>query len=227
MLLFVASRATGCDIKYITNQLTIRKTTCMKTKRITKESHFLQVIIGSAVAGIISSIAYPAQAIVWNWSYAGTDVTASGTLTTTDNHTTNGYYTISGITGQRNGYTITGLVPAHSGNGNIWWNNDNGFNGARPSDEGISYYVGGVEFGEVSLFNASANRTGLLQGIIESTINISNKEVSFSATPVPFETGDAIIPVCTLVFVLAIGAKRAKQNIALKTRVAKPLETIS
>ena len=197
----------------------------MKTKSLSKS--FLPLVIGSAVAGIISSIASPAQAIVWNWSYEGTDVTASGTLTTTYNHTTNGFYTISGITGQRNGYTITGLVPAQSGNGNIWWNNDNGFTGAQPSDNGISYYVGGVQFGQVSLFSASAYRTGLLQGIIESTINTSNKEVSFSATPVPFETGDATIPVCTLVFVLAIGAKKAKQNIALKTRVVKPVETIS
>jgi hypothetical protein len=197
----------------------------MKTKSLSKS--FLPLVIGSAVAGIISSIASPAQAIVWNWSYAGTDVTASGTLTTTDNHTNNGYYTISGITGQRNGYTITGLVPARSGSGSIWWNNDNGFTGSQPSDEGISYYVGGVQFGEVSLFSASANRTGLLQGIIESTINTSNKEVSFSATPVPFETGYATIPGCTLVFVLAIGAKKVRQNIALKTRVVKPVETIS
>ena len=143
----------------------------MKTKSLSKS--FLPLVINSAVAGIISSIASPAQAIVWKWSYEGTGVTASGTLTTTDNHTTNGFYTISGITGQRNGYTITGLVPARSGNGNIWWNNDNGFTGSQPSDNGISYYVGGVEFGEVSLFSASAYRTGLLQGIIESTINTS------------------------------------------------------
>ncbi|MBD2270868.1 hypothetical protein H6F62_19455 [Anabaena sp. FACHB-1391] len=197
----------------------------MKTKSLSKS--FLPLVISSAVAGIISSIASPAQAIVWNWSYEGTDVTASGTLTTTDNHTTNGFYTISGITGQRNGYTITGLVPAHSGNGNIWWNNDNGFTGSQPSDNGISYYVGGVQFGEVSLFSASAYRTGLLQGIIESTINTSNEEVSFSATPVPFETGYATIPGCTLVFVLAIGAKKVRQKIALKTRVVKPVETIS
>jgi hypothetical protein len=197
----------------------------MKTKSLSKS--FLPLVISSAVAGIISMIASPAQAIVWKWSYEGTGVTASGTLTTTDNQTTNGFYTISGITGQRNGYTITGLVPAHSGNGNIWWNNDNGFTGSQPSAEGISYYVGGVEFGEVSLFSASAYRTGLLQGIIESTINTSNKEVSFSATPVPFETGYATIPVCTLVFVLAIGAKKVKQNIALKTHVVKPVETIS
>lgn len=182
----------------------------MKTKSLAKS--FLPLVISSAVAGITSSIASPAQAIMWNWSYEAPGVTASGTLTTTNNDTTNGYYTISGITGKRNGYEITGLVPAHSGNGAIWWNNDNGFTGAQPSAEGISYYVGGVQFGEVSLFSASAPRTGLLQGIIESTINTSNQQVSFAATPVPFETGDAAIPVSTLVFVLAIGAKKLNKT---------------
>ncbi|MFM7438400.1 MAG: hypothetical protein ACKO2V_07315 [Snowella sp.] len=53
----------------------------MKTKSLAKS--FLPLVISSAVAGITSSIASPAQAIMWNWSYEAPDVTASGTLTTT------------------------------------------------------------------------------------------------------------------------------------------------
>jgi hypothetical protein len=54
----------------------------------------------------------PARAeSTWVWNYAGTGVTASGTLSTTDAPNADGFYQIISITGSRNGDTITGLFP--------------------------------------------------------------------------------------------------------------------
>src|SRR5689334_20748721 len=54
----------------------------------------------------------PAEALLlWNWSYSGTGVSASGTFTTNDTPNGAGFYQIVGITGVNNGVTITGLQP--------------------------------------------------------------------------------------------------------------------
>ena len=54
----------------------------------------------------------PAKAsLLWNWSYNGTGVSASGTFTTNDAPDGAGFYQIVGITGADNGVTITGLQP--------------------------------------------------------------------------------------------------------------------
>jgi hypothetical protein len=49
--------------------------------------------------------------LLWNWSYNGTGVSASGTFTTNDAPDAAGFYQIVGITGTDNGATITGLQP--------------------------------------------------------------------------------------------------------------------
>jgi hypothetical protein len=51
-------------------------------------------------------------ALLWDWRYTGTGITARGTLTTTSRTNADGYYLISGITGSRNGEAITGLESA-------------------------------------------------------------------------------------------------------------------
>jgi hypothetical protein len=51
-------------------------------------------------------------ALTWAWSYTGAGVDAGGTFTTTDAANGDGYYEITGITGQRNGDVIVGLQPA-------------------------------------------------------------------------------------------------------------------
>jgi hypothetical protein len=57
----------------------------------------------------------PAQALlVWNWSYSGTGVSASGTFTTEITPNADGFYRIVGITGSDNGVAITGLQPART-----------------------------------------------------------------------------------------------------------------
>ena len=49
--------------------------------------------------------------LLWNWSYSGAGVSASGTFTTNDAPDAAGFYQIVGITGVENGVGITGLQP--------------------------------------------------------------------------------------------------------------------
>lgn len=63
-------------------------------------------------AAILLMNGRPAEALLlWNWSYGGTGVSASGTFTTNDTPDEAGFYQIVGITGADNGVTITGLQP--------------------------------------------------------------------------------------------------------------------
>ena len=61
---------------------------------------------------VITFAVLPANAsILWDWNYAGSGITASGTLTTLDTPDGAGGYLITAITGTRNAETITGLQP--------------------------------------------------------------------------------------------------------------------
>jgi hypothetical protein len=63
-------------------------------------------------AAILLMHVRPAEALLlWNWSYGGTGVSASGTFTTNDMPDEAGFYQIVGIAGADNGVTITGLQP--------------------------------------------------------------------------------------------------------------------
>ena len=54
----------------------------------------------------------PGQAaLLWNWTYTGAGIAASGTFTTDEAPDSGGYYQITGITGSRNGVAIIRLEP--------------------------------------------------------------------------------------------------------------------
>jgi hypothetical protein len=63
-----------------------------------------------AALWIVVALCSSAHAKLWIWSYSGERISASGEFTTTDT-SYGGGYTITGITGQRNGVAITGLQP--------------------------------------------------------------------------------------------------------------------
>jgi hypothetical protein len=92
------------------------------------------------IAGALgfSSIAH---ADTINFSYTGTGVDVIGTFTTTA--PVDGVYTVTGITGTRNGQAITGLDPAGS-----YQSNDNTLTLNSPfvSLSGISYDVSGTDY---------------------------------------------------------------------------------
>jgi hypothetical protein len=64
------------------------------------------------LAILAALFACPAEALEWRWSYQGEGVTASGVFTTKDAPNADGFYEITGITGEMNGVAITGLQPA-------------------------------------------------------------------------------------------------------------------
>ena len=62
---------------------------------------------------IALAVPFPGQAsLLWNWTYTGAGIAASGTFTTDDAPESHGYYHITGITGSRNGVAIISLEPA-------------------------------------------------------------------------------------------------------------------
>ncbi|MCR5865196.1 PEP-CTERM sorting domain-containing protein [Aquincola sp. J276] len=64
------------------------------------------------LAAGLAALATPARAeLYWDFAYSGTGVSASGILVTQDVPDGSGYYLATGILGQRNGSTITGLQP--------------------------------------------------------------------------------------------------------------------
>lgn len=69
-------------------------------------------ILRHALAILAMFAAVPATAsTLWNWSYSGSGIDASGTFTTLESPDANGGYLITAITGTRNGEAITALQP--------------------------------------------------------------------------------------------------------------------
>src|SRR5262249_20714243 len=61
---------------------------------------------------IVLATPLPVQAaLLWDWTYSGAGIAASGTFTTDDAPDSGGYYHITGITGSRNGVAIISLEP--------------------------------------------------------------------------------------------------------------------
>lgn len=68
----------------------------------------LSVFLGAA---LLSGSAQ-AGSRLWRWSFDGAGMNASGTFTTTEAPNPDGFYLITGITGEANGVPIRGLQPA-------------------------------------------------------------------------------------------------------------------
>ncbi len=71
------------------------------------------ILATASVESMFGAISPAAAATLsWSWNYAGSGITASGNFSTNDTPDALGFYLITGITGMRNGETITGLQPA-------------------------------------------------------------------------------------------------------------------
>lgn len=117
--------------------------------KLPKFSVLLAMVTCSSISFVfaINSSAKPVQAAEFKFAYSNNQVEASGVLTTTDSTDANGYLTITGITGQRNGSTITALLPPGSFPNDAPPSavpNDNLFSLTQPflTFNGFSYLVG-------------------------------------------------------------------------------------
>src|SRR5437763_12617737 len=66
-------------------------------------------VLAALVLSLFGTVA--SASTLWNWSYSAEGITASGTFTTEDIPDATGGYLITGITGMRNGSSITALQP--------------------------------------------------------------------------------------------------------------------
>jgi hypothetical protein len=67
--------------------------------------------LAPSLLAVAALAALPAEALEWKWSYLAEGVSASGVLTTKDTPNADGFYEITGITGEANSVAITGLQP--------------------------------------------------------------------------------------------------------------------
>jgi hypothetical protein len=116
----------------------------------------LSATVLAATSGLAFAPIEAASALSWNWNYSGTGIGANGTFTTNDTPDDLGFYLISGITGTRNGETITGLQTTGTPiPGNEPFNVDNliSANSQQLTGDGFGYSTAGGNF--VSPFFAS------------------------------------------------------------------------
>ena len=145
----------------------------------------------ATVAGVFLTVgltvdvfAKPAQAVGFNFSYSGSGVTASGVLTTTNTFDANGFLTITGITGQRNGSTITALLSPGSFPNTA--PNDNLFSPASPflTFNGFSYLVGTQPENVFALNGGYAETSDINANTVNDRI-LSSFNISAQRTSVP------------------------------------------
>jgi hypothetical protein len=88
--------------------------------------------------------------LLWNWSYSGAGVSASGAFTTNDAPDAAGFYRIVGITGTDNGATITGIQPTGTPiPGNEPYSVDNLVRAAEPrlTEHGFGFSLANGDYG--------------------------------------------------------------------------------
>ncbi|MEH2350064.1 MAG: PEP-CTERM sorting domain-containing protein [Nostoc sp.] len=123
------------------------KTIALKTSM--KTLALLSVTAFAATSGLVFGTMQAASALSWNWNYSGTGIAANGTFTTNNTPNDLGFYLISGITGTRNGETITGLQPAGTPiPGNEPFNVDNliSLNTQQLTGDGFGYSILGGNY---------------------------------------------------------------------------------
>jgi hypothetical protein len=112
----------------------------------------LALLSAPAIAATFGLVFVPMQAasaLNWNWNYSGVGITADGTFTTNDTADNLGFYQILGITGTRNGETITGLQPTGTPiPGNEPFNVDNliSLNTRQLTGDGFGYSTSGGNY---------------------------------------------------------------------------------
>jgi PEP-CTERM motif len=136
---------------------------------------FKKVLLATILACSGWGVAQAQQ--VWAWSYSGTGVTASGTLTTAGNALS--FEDVLAVSGTRNGEAITGLVPVGDDPDFLY---DNQFTATAPhfTDGGLLFSFGGG-LPNINLYYFGGEYVDLY---IDGLTPIETA-VSFSVTAVP------------------------------------------
>ncbi|NMG07488.1 PEP-CTERM sorting domain-containing protein [Brasilonema sp. UFV-L1] len=168
----------------------------------------LSVIALAATSGLIFGTMQDAFALNWNWNYSGTGITASGTFTTNDTPNDLGFYQITGITGTRNGETITALQPVGTpipGNEPFEVDNLISLNTQQLTGDGFGYSTSGGNYS--SPFFASFLATpGYLEVFSAPPIvpGFENLGVEDSELPIRFSATIITVPETTSILSLLV-----------------------
>ncbi|MEH2047754.1 PEP-CTERM sorting domain-containing protein [Nostoc sp.] len=153
----------------------------------------LSAIALATTSGLVFGTMPAASALSWNWNYSGTGIEANGTFTTNDTPNNLGFYLITGITGTRNGETITGLQRAGTPiPGNEPFNVDNliSLNTQQLTGDGFGYSTSGGNYsspffasflptpGYLEVFSAPP----MIPGFESLGLEDSELPINFSAT---------------------------------------------
>ena len=160
---------------------------------IMKKALLISTAAITATLALFLGMIQPAFALVWNWNYSSTGVNASGTFTTDDTPNSSGFYRITGITGTRNGETITSLQPVGTsmpGNEPYMVDNLISLKPQQLTGEGFGYST--VRGNYVNLFFADfVSPVGCVEVLsvppfISGTLGPEDSElpISFSTTPI-------------------------------------------
>ena len=148
--------------------------------------------VGQAVAAGVLMASSPVSAIqLYNFSYSGTGINATGTLTLGDPGTEPGSFLITGITGERNGVAISSLldpgtfpVGTNPRTGNPLTPNDNLFF----PEQDIKLTFAGFSFQTVDGNNYNAYYSSTASSYKECntpTCAAEDPQVTFTSTAVP------------------------------------------
>ena len=144
-------------------------------------STFTKALVVAGIITISAPLSASALSLTWSWSFTGTENqngtidTASGTFTTTGG---TGYdpsggtqYTVVDITGNYDGYTITGLQPTSSNNDNlIEWNGTN----ILADFSGVAFYTTDLQQTSVTIYNGRDSGFGTVDSYIIGGITHSH-----------------------------------------------------
>jgi hypothetical protein len=162
-----------------------------------------------ATSGWVVGTIQAASALTWNWGYSGSGINASGTFITNDMPDNLGYYLITGITGTRNGETITGLQPAGTpipGNEPFIVDNLISLNPQQLTENGFGYSTAGGNYaspffasflstpGYLEVFSAPP----LIPGFENLGPEDSELPINFSATPITIPEPSATLSLLVL-----------------------------
>ncbi|MFN6483193.1 MULTISPECIES: PEP-CTERM sorting domain-containing protein [unclassified Nostoc] len=196
----------------------------------------LSAIALVTTSGLVFGTMPAASALSWNWNYSGTGIAANGTFTTNDTPNDLGFYLITGITGTRNGETITGLQPAETPiPGNEPFNIDNliSLNNQQLTGDGFGYSTSEGNYsspffasflptpGYLEVFSAPP----IIPGFENLGLEDSELPISFSATIVTVSEPTSILSL--LILSTLVGAPSLLKRHDLSKFTQKKLEKVS
>lgn len=200
-----------------------------------KNLALISAIALATTSGLTFGTTQPASALTWKWNYSGTAIEAIGTLTTDNTPDDLGFYQILGITGTRNGETITGLQPVGTPiPGNEPFNVDNliSLNTQQLTGDGFGYSTSGGNYS--SPFFANFLPTPSYLEVFSApplTLGFENFGTEDSELPISFSATIITVPeptsILSLLALATLGVPSALKPNKPSKLAEKKLEKVS